>query len=82
MSSDLPSAPGVEGVRARYSTASRSSIGCVRFSVQPGKGSTRRRSTSRTRMRNEDEHAPITIDALSAVERGTALEQDALDLEP
>ena len=70
MSSDLPAAAGTAGARARYSIASRSSIGAVRFRRQAGNGSMRRRSTSRTRIRNESERAPMTIDARNATDRG------------
>ena len=73
MSSERPAAPGTAGVRARYSITSRSSIGWVRFERQRGIGSRRRRSTSRTSTRNEDDPAPITMDARSAVEAGSAV---------
>ena len=72
MSSERPSASGVAGVRARYSIASPSKIGCVRLVRHDGSGTRRRLDTSLTRIPNDDERAPITIDARSAVERGSA----------
>ena len=62
--------------------ASRSAIGWVRLRRQAGIGSTRRRSTRRTSIRKDEDRAPITIDARSAVAAGAALEQDLLDLDP
>ena len=51
---------------------SRPSIGWVRKRVHGGIGMTGTRSTSRTRKRNERDRAPMTIDARSATEPGTA----------
>ena len=71
MSNDRPAAAATLGARARYSMASRSSIGAVRLSRQVGNGTRRRRSTSRTRILNESERAPITIEARKATESGS-----------
>ena len=67
---DRPATRSAVAHRARNSTRSRSSSGCVRLSCHAGTASTGRRSTSRTRKRNDRDRAPITIDARSATESG------------
>ncbi len=72
MSSERPAAPGhgrgAGEVLDHVALVDR--LGAVRR--QRGIGSRRRRSTSRTSSRNEDDPAPTTIDARSAVEAGSA----------
>ena len=70
--SDAPDTASLTAAAASSSTMSRSSIGAVRLLRQAGSASTGSRSTSRTRNRNERERAPITIEARSATESGTA----------